>query len=63
LQTRAIDGQWIESVMQKLIIVNKIYMTYKELSESYEIATDKKFEDFISSPAWQLLRENGLLIL
>jgi hypothetical protein len=63
LQTRATDGQWIESVMPKLIVVNQIYMTYKELSENYESITSKKFEDFISSPAWQLLRENGLLIL
>ena len=63
LQLNANEGNWIAAIIPQLIIAEQRPLAYKELKESYETATNLKFENFTTSNTWLQLRENGLLIL
>ena len=63
LHTTAAEGEWLASIMPKFIIAKQPTMLYKDLVASYETVLSMPFNKFEQSPTWQLLRENGLLII
>lgn len=63
VETDTTEANWIEATLAKLNVANKKTVRLKEVADTYEQATGNSFESFTSSPLWQALRENGLLVL
>jgi hypothetical protein len=63
LHTTAKQGEWLQEVMPKLVIGKQQPFSYKDLISSYEATIGEKFDDFLLSPVWFQLKENGLLVL
>ncbi len=63
LHLPAKQAQWLHDVLPGLILNNQPLTTYKQLSDSYSNSVAGNLSDFTALPAWQQLRENGLLLL
>jgi hypothetical protein len=63
LRTNVTDAKWLSSILPQLTTENKTALRLKDVKENYEAATKNEFQQFASTPAWNALRENGLLIL
>lgn len=64
LQTDSVTGSWLNTIFPKLIIAaGKSPLLLKELKQDFEIATGLNFDQFQKGEVWQLLLQNGLLIL
>lgn len=63
LHLPAKQAQWLNEVLPTLILGNQPLTTYKQLSDSYSNSVAGNLSDFTALPAWQQLRECGLLLL
>ena len=57
-----ITGRWLHQLLSQLTHDYDTKMLLKDVAATFPI-TEGPFEAFLQSPAWQLLREKGLLLL
>lgn len=63
LQTTEAAGNWLAEWLPKLKIGKHPPAQWQQLKESYEKANLGDFNQFTQSRIWQLLKENGLVVL
>ncbi len=63
LQTPEAIGKWIAEWMPRLQPSAAAQPTLQQLKQSFEQAGLGRFEDFMHTRIWQLLKQNGLLVL
>ncbi|MBX0291263.1 radical SAM protein [Hymenobacter sp. HSC-4F20] len=56
-------GRWLHHLLLSLSSDYDSKTLLKDVAQSYPDAVGQPWEQFLASPAWQLLREKGLLIL
>jgi hypothetical protein len=56
-------SDWLYPVFERFLISTPNPLLLKELSELYPAVAPLPFESFLESPAWQELKENGLLLV
>jgi radical SAM superfamily enzyme YgiQ (UPF0313 family) len=62
VKTSAALGPWLHELLSRLSQDYDTKMLLKDVAASFP-AGQGRFEDFLLSPAWQLLREKGLLLV
>lgn len=63
LETTASVGQWLMACLPALCLGSHEPCSLQQLRTSYETTGLGGFDDFMQSPVWTQLRENGLLIV
>jgi len=56
-------GAWLHTLLVRLTNEYDSKLLLKEAAATFPAGTGQPFEAFLQSPAWQLLREKGLLLL
>ncbi len=56
-------GTWIENILSKAKIGKGELLKFEEFKNHFEKNNNSSFDEFKSSPIWEALTENGLLIL
>ena len=62
LKTPLAVGKWVYAFLENLSSDQETNVTLKELAQTFPPEANLSFESFVQSPAWQTLREKGLLI-
>lgn len=57
------EGKWLETIFPRLIISDNTPLTFSAFKQSYISAGLSHFENYINSPNFIQLRQNGLLLI
>ncbi|MDR6195376.1 hypothetical protein QE357_002428 [Siphonobacter sp. BAB-5404] len=63
LETRAVEGQWLQEVLPLLQVKAQEPMALEKIRQDYESKGMGSFDRFLTSATGEKLRENGLLIV